>query len=268
MIAAGVGHRPRTLLTAYVIHTALPTRLQPELLEMYRQLSTLWQSWNSTYYEHYCRVEVGQGTEDVANTLEGHKQCPTNLTTPETGGRNKRQPSATDIGVSRKKRKAAGTDDIGYANCSSAETTAAELPKRFIYNAEYQIMICIACASIMQLGQNSLNSHLNGQHGIKGPTCKAYLERLCQLQLRSFKEFSVPQGVVRAIQSLRVYRAFRCNFCQHRTTRWAKILDHVSTHKLGVSPRKAWEMGRISKCHVQIFSSAPGLIAYFDVQAL
>ncbi|OAA37048.1 telomere-associated recQ-like helicase [Metarhizium rileyi] len=34
MIAAGVGHRPRMLLTAYAIDTALPTRLQPELLEI------------------------------------------------------------------------------------------------------------------------------------------------------------------------------------------------------------------------------------------
>ena len=44
VLAAGVGHRPRMLLTGYAIDTALPSRLQAELLEMYQQLSTLWQS--------------------------------------------------------------------------------------------------------------------------------------------------------------------------------------------------------------------------------
>jgi len=46
MIAAGVGHHTRTLLTEYAIDTALPARLQPELLDMYLQLSNLWQDWN------------------------------------------------------------------------------------------------------------------------------------------------------------------------------------------------------------------------------
>jgi hypothetical protein len=51
MIAAGVGHHPRVLLTEYAIDSALPAQLQPELLEMYLQLSTLWQDWNRQYYE-------------------------------------------------------------------------------------------------------------------------------------------------------------------------------------------------------------------------
>ena len=41
MIAAGVGHHPRTLLTAYAIDKILPARLQLELLDMYRHLSSL-----------------------------------------------------------------------------------------------------------------------------------------------------------------------------------------------------------------------------------
>ncbi|KAJ6439190.1 hypothetical protein O9K51_08602 [Purpureocillium lavendulum] len=47
MIAAGVGHHQYMLLTTYAIDTALPPRLPPELLEMYRRLSTIWQDWNS-----------------------------------------------------------------------------------------------------------------------------------------------------------------------------------------------------------------------------
>jgi hypothetical protein len=38
MIAAGVGHHPRLLLTEYAIDKALSARLQPELLEMYLSL--------------------------------------------------------------------------------------------------------------------------------------------------------------------------------------------------------------------------------------
>ena len=33
VLAAGVGHRPRMLLTGYAIDTALPSRLQAELLD-------------------------------------------------------------------------------------------------------------------------------------------------------------------------------------------------------------------------------------------
>ncbi|KAH7144670.1 hypothetical protein DER46DRAFT_580593 [Fusarium sp. MPI-SDFR-AT-0072] len=43
MFAAGASHHPRMLLTAYAIDKALPSRLQPELLEIYYRLSTIWQ---------------------------------------------------------------------------------------------------------------------------------------------------------------------------------------------------------------------------------
>jgi pterin-4a-carbinolamine dehydratase len=43
MITARAGHHPQILLSSYAIDKALPSRLQPELLEMYLRLSTLWQ---------------------------------------------------------------------------------------------------------------------------------------------------------------------------------------------------------------------------------
>ncbi|KAH7327564.1 hypothetical protein BKA65DRAFT_462380 [Rhexocercosporidium sp. MPI-PUGE-AT-0058] len=43
MLAIGAGHSTRMLLTSYAIDHAYPTRLQPELLELYLHLSTLWQ---------------------------------------------------------------------------------------------------------------------------------------------------------------------------------------------------------------------------------
>jgi hypothetical protein len=54
MFAAGAGHHPRMLLTTYAIDRALPERLQPELLEMYRRLSNTWQEWSRSYYEECC----------------------------------------------------------------------------------------------------------------------------------------------------------------------------------------------------------------------
>ncbi|KAJ0125928.1 Uncharacterized protein HZ326_30967 [Fusarium oxysporum f. sp. albedinis] len=47
MFAAGAGHHPCMLLTTYAIDRALPERLQPELLEMYRRLSNIWQEWSN-----------------------------------------------------------------------------------------------------------------------------------------------------------------------------------------------------------------------------
>nr|CEG04590.1 unnamed protein product [Fusarium clavum]CEG05792.1 unnamed protein product [Fusarium clavum] len=46
MFAAGAGYHLRMLLTLYAINKAFPSRLQPELLEMYYRLSKLWQDWN------------------------------------------------------------------------------------------------------------------------------------------------------------------------------------------------------------------------------
>jgi hypothetical protein len=58
LLAMGAGHHTKTLLTAYAIDSAYPTRLQPELLELYRRLSTLWQEWNEQYYRDHCHLWV------------------------------------------------------------------------------------------------------------------------------------------------------------------------------------------------------------------
>jgi hypothetical protein len=53
IIAAGAGNHPQILLTEYAKDNALPARLEPELLEMYLQLSTLWQDWSEQYYQDH-----------------------------------------------------------------------------------------------------------------------------------------------------------------------------------------------------------------------
>ncbi|KAH7137817.1 hypothetical protein EDB81DRAFT_75097 [Dactylonectria macrodidyma] len=269
MIAAGVGHHPRTLLKDYAIDRALPAWLQPELLEMYRQLSTLWQSWNQQYYEEYCLaggshvVKDGDAVDDSAE----RGRCLADAAAPDPGWRNKRPASPSSSEMARKKRKGLNisSSSSGYLTPGAAAT---EPPKGFIYNAEYQILICVTCESIIHPGRRSFYQHLNRKHRLMGPACKAYMERLSILQLRPLKELAVPRGKVAAIPGLRVHKAFRCNVCPYFTTRWAKILDHISTHKLGVSLQIAWEMGKMGKCYVQTFSSAKGLIVYFEATPL
>jgi hypothetical protein len=71
MIAAGVGHQPRVLLPEYAIDSALPARLQPELLEMYLQLSTLWQDWNEQYYQDHRHLWTSaRPTFTIATAIE------------------------------------------------------------------------------------------------------------------------------------------------------------------------------------------------------
>lgn len=72
MSAAGAGHHPHTLLTAYAIDKALPARLQPELFEMYQHLSSLWQHWNKSYfkenYESCVPIAVALGMQMTTAT--------------------------------------------------------------------------------------------------------------------------------------------------------------------------------------------------------
>ncbi|KHO10690.1 hypothetical protein MAA_11741 [Metarhizium robertsii ARSEF 23] len=259
MIAAGIGHHPRMLLTSYAIDRALPPRLQPELLEMYRQLSTLWQSWNQKYYEEHC--------SDRQNTIVEREQNLTADTNGLTARReNKRAGSPQHERENRKRQKVSVGDSTDLLGCSSSNVSTTETFDGFVYNAEYQILICVSCESVVSPGRQSLYGHLN-RHRILGPLCKAYIERFSSLQLTSLKELPRPQQMIPAIPHLRVYKAFRCNICYYYTTRWALSLDHMSTHKLGISPMQAWKMGKIRNCYVQTFSSARGRIGYFEVEA-
>ncbi|KNB04693.1 hypothetical protein FOXG_19373 [Fusarium oxysporum f. sp. lycopersici 4287] len=75
MFAAGAGHHPRMLLTAYAIDKALPSRLQPELLEMYYRLSTMWQDWNVQYYRDNCQAQDKEPCKSLNVTLHTWKRA-------------------------------------------------------------------------------------------------------------------------------------------------------------------------------------------------
>jgi hypothetical protein len=251
MIAAGVGHHPRTLLTAYAIDTALPARLQPELLEMYRQLSTLWQDWNWRYFRDYC-IDRGVAAAEPSAPPS----------TMPSAGKQKRQGSHSEDVRIQKRRKVQNTDQ------SRGAYPGADAINGFIFNRQYGILICVPCKSMIQPGRASLYKHLNSQHRITGQICKDLLERLNKFPLRPFEELDVPGEKVTAVPGLQIQEAFRCNLCRFFTIRRLRMHDHIATHRLGISPMRAYETGQYGSCSVQTFSTARGRIQYFEVESV
>ncbi|TVY74225.1 hypothetical protein Focb16_v005475 [Fusarium oxysporum f. sp. cubense] len=120
MFAAGAGHHPRMLLTAYAIDKALPSRLQPELLEMYYRLSTTWQDWNTQYYRDNCQTPEKEPCKSLDITSHTCKRT-SSLESPER----------TPKGV----KTATGGEKLD------------DLSDGFIYNSQYKILICITCGT-------------------------------------------------------------------------------------------------------------------------
>ncbi|ENH73681.1 hypothetical protein Focb16_v005400 [Fusarium oxysporum f. sp. cubense] len=251
VFAAGAGHHPRMLLTTYAIDRALPERLQPELLEMYRRLSNIWQDWSRQYYQECCLRSQEDSTG--INAAMTHKVCSKRLAEPCSLGR------ASKIA---RTRNAASCHDTGQT----------EYADGFLYNAQYQILVCIACESMIQPGQKSFYSHLNKLHRITGLTCKALMERFSTYKLCSFQELAIPREKVRPVPGLAIHPAFKCNVCvktsgkPYFTLSSDKVRDHMIIHQLGVSPMAAEELGMFQTCCVQTFSSAKGKIRYFEIE--
>jgi hypothetical protein len=82
LLAIGARHHTRTLLTAYAIDSAYPTRLQPELVELYHRLSTLWQESNEQYYRDHCHLWV------KSNLPTNNVQTPEPASSPRKGSPN------------------------------------------------------------------------------------------------------------------------------------------------------------------------------------
>lgn len=125
MFAAGAGHHPRMLLTAYAIDKALPSRLQPELLEMYYRLSKIWQDWNQQYDE--------QGSKSIE---------------PEICSRKQDKTCGNPDGPKRQSKKM-------KTSSSTNNNSTNDLTDGFIYNAQHRILICVSCGSMIQPGANS-----------------------------------------------------------------------------------------------------------------
>ncbi|OAQ57815.2 DEAD/DEAH box helicase domain-containing protein [Pochonia chlamydosporia 170] len=237
MIAAGVGHHPRMLLTSYAIDRALPPRLQPELLEMYRRLSALWQAWNREYYMQHC-VEGSSGSRNASAKLAMEDLGLTITSTTQRTSAQKRRQSEDPSTDHAQRRKKILSNGGTKGDVTAAGAIKEGFPNGFIYNAEYRILICVACESMVFPGKPSFYTHLN-RHRILGSLCKAYIEWFGRLQLAPPKELSRPKKTIPAIPHLKIYRSFRCNIYRHYTTRWELSRDHIVQHKLGISPRQA-----------------------------
>ncbi|KJZ70143.1 hypothetical protein HIM_10450 [Hirsutella minnesotensis 3608] len=224
MIAAGVGHHPYMLLTAYAIDTALPARLQPELLEMYRRLSTLWQDWNYQYHQ----------SQDLSRAMSPARGAVTLRNSSVPNRENKRQASGDDDINSHKRRK--WKDNVEQSD--SLSNDGPHPPDGFIFNDQYGIIICVACESMVRPGRKSQYRHLRTQHHATGSDCQGLLEKLGRFPLLSLEQLVVPQETVPAIPGLR----------------------------LGVSPMRAYKIGHCETCKAQTFSSAKGMIQYFQVE--
>lgn len=242
MFAAGAGHHPRMLLTAYAIDKALPSRLQPELLEMYYRLSTMWQDWNQQYDE--------QCTRSIEPETCSHDQ-------------DRIHANLNDLKRQSKKRK---------ISSQSINNSTNGLTDGFVYNAEYRILICVSCGSMIQPGAKSFYSHLNSIHRITGLACKAFMERFQTYELCPFELLPLPEGKILQIPGLTVYEGWRCNVClevsrsSHFTVSVDKIRDHLAVHKLGLTPMTAEELQKFQPCYLQTFSSAKGRIKYFEIE--
>ena len=258
VLAAGVGHRPRMLLTGYAIDIALLSRLQPELLEMYSQLSGLWQHWNKEYYYRHCVAKESAPAQVPPCN-------PVGASTPNLGYRSKGMGPASRHDVSREIKVHAMNDDPRDTQSCPGDK-APQAPQGFIHNREHQILIYVTCKSAISPGRRALYRHLNRKHRILGPACRSYVERLGSLELLPpLKDVTTPRDKIIAIPGLRVFRLFRCNICRYLTTRWATILDHISSHKVGIRPSVAWGDNHISACYGQTLSAAKGRIVYFEV---
>jgi hypothetical protein len=122
MFPAGVGHHPRMLLTSYGIDKELPSRLQLELLEMYNRLSKLWQDWNQQYDRRNAE------RTGLASCSQNRDEIHTN----------------TEVLERQSKRIKKGNP--------TTDRDADKLADGFIYNAQYQILICVSCGSMIQPG--------------------------------------------------------------------------------------------------------------------
>lgn len=249
MIAAGVGHHPRMLLTAYAIDRALPARLQPELLEMYFRLCKIWQQWNEAYYKQHCMHEA-KHLHECNSAMPSRKRA---------------QSLHAGVDGPRKRRLAdLGNTDDSQLSVIEAKTTGTIAS--FTYNASYKVVICVACESMMQPGgSRPFYYHLNA-HRITGLACDKLVKCLKSLDLVPVRDLNTPLHPVQAIYGLTVHPAFKCELCGLFTIHRERIFDHVATHKLGCSPTSAWEQGKIRSCFVQTFSSAKGLIKWFEVE--
>jgi hypothetical protein len=203
MLAMGVGNNPRTLLTAYAIDKALPTRLQSELLELYLQLSTTWQHWNEKYYKDHCKLQPVQKTEPS----------------------QKRPAISTPCSILQAKRL-----------CMAEAAPPSEilsLEDEFQYDNHYRVLICLKCGSAIIPGKSAIVRHLR-KHNIKGESLKLLSNQFSGYDLAQPHDLVSPRHGGPPIAGLHIQDGYSCTICcSYRTLNKEIMHRHMSLeHKL------------------------------------
>jgi hypothetical protein len=201
VLALGAGHHPRILLTAYAIDSAYPTRLQPELLELYRRLSTLWQEWNEQYYRDHCH-------------LWGELKPP---------GNHAQTPAPTPASSTGKGPLKRGCETEQPHLHSSPQVKRpcpgnAPLIAGFRYDPRSKVLICLACESALQTTEAAWY-HLRTAHKIIGVASKALIQQFAQYELAPVEDINIPAPKGPPIPGLQKLHGYRCDTCPARLTR-------------------------------------------------
>ncbi|KFY99227.1 hypothetical protein V498_00910 [Pseudogymnoascus sp. VKM F-4517 (FW-2822)] len=251
MLAMGSGHKPRTLLNAYAIDSALPTRLQSELLELYSRLSRAWQDWNETYYlEHSGRATAQAAAAEPplqdsagASYSRSHTIAPLLRPTPKPP---RPQPTCRE-----------GRAQLG-------PTTIPSLEQGFRLDEQYGVLICLECQACVVPGVIAVDRHLR-RHGLRGEALKVLCSKFAEYDLAPPSEVQGPTAAPPPILGLRVQKGYRCNVsCTHQTINEKKMREHVSA-KHGLKPQRAQAAGQYQECYLQAFFASQVSRRYFEV---
>ncbi|KFZ18998.1 hypothetical protein V502_03895 [Pseudogymnoascus sp. VKM F-4520 (FW-2644)] len=248
MLAMGSGHKPRTLLNAYAIDSALLARLQSELLELYSRLSRAWQDWNETYYsEHSGRATsqtaAAEPLQDPAGAAYSHSHTIAPLLRP-TPKPPRPQPTC------REGRARPGL------------STIPSLEQGFRLDEQYRVLICLECQACVVPGEIAVDRHLR-RHGLRGEALKMLCSKFAEYDLAPPSEVQGPTAALSPILGLRVQKGYRCNVsCTHQTINEKKMREHVSG-KHGLKPQRAQAAGQYQECYLQAFFASLPLM--FDL---
>ena len=248
IIAMGAGHSTRMLLTTYAIDCSYPTQLQPELLELYLRLSTLWQQWNERYYRDQC---CSQGLQRLLQP-----RAPV--------------PSPRPEGCSKKRRLGA-EEPGGYMSDLPAKRQClgpASPIVDFQYKSQYKVLLCLICESALQTTEIAWYRHLRTVHKILGPVCKARVQQFAQYELARPEDITPPLPCSPAITGLRLLKGYRCEACAAEpffyTVNEKTMHRHVSDiHQL--QPQRAKQAKKYTACLLQTFFKENRHIRYFEV---
>lgn len=137
----------------------------------------------------------------------------------------------------------------------------------FIYNAEFQVLICSRCQTCIRPNRRGQTRHLyNHPHHIKGQELKVLLNLFETYPLNPGDHTNVPQMPVSMISGLKTYDGTKCSHCEcfPISTSASLISKHVSREHQ-VSPKEQMEGRDWRRIRAQTFFAETTHRRYFEV---